>query len=634
MLERIREGAQGPWAMVIIAIIVLSFVLAGVGSYLTSPPSNAAAKVNGEEISQSEVERAYQNQRQQMEAQFGEGISQLFADPSYLAQFRQQVLQRLINDVLMKQKAEDMGLRVSDEQVKEAIVSFPQFQVGGQFSNERYLAAIRQSGFQASDFRDYIRREMTRDQLSRSLGGSGFALPDAARKLAKLEQQTRDANVLNIDSASFNDEIDISEDDIQLYYDANLPDFDTEEKVGLAYVELKVSDLIDNINITNEQVEQYYQDNLLAFQTQETRRVSHILVEFGEDKDAAKAKIDALKQQIADGEAFATIATNESDDTFSAESGGDLGEIGDGVMGEVFENAAFSLESEGAVSDVIETEFGYHLIKVTEISPLQTQALDEVRDEIASNLQRDAALGEFYTLQSNMAELAFEISDSLEDVAGELGTTVKTTGLLSQSFAPSPFDRADILNIAFSPELVEERVNSEIIEVSDEHVMVIRVAEHEPQRTQTLEEVKSQITTILSNENAQQAAYNWAEQFVASYQSDKTAAQNLLVEKGLSWDNRLAVSRSSSELSPALTDALFALSNASPEDAVEIVELGSGRVAVIELLEVNEIENVSEETVTQFRQRLASSSTNAEMEAFVEALRANANVEIFQTATN
>lgn len=634
MLERIREGAQGPWAMVIIAIIVLSFVLAGVGSYLTSPPSNAAATVNGEEISLNEVERAYQNQRQQMEAQFGEGISQLFADPSYLAQFRQQVLQRLISDVLMKQKAEEMGLRVSDEQVKETIVSFPQFQVGGQFSNERYLAAIRQSGFQASEFRDYIRREMTRDQLSRALGGSGFALSGAANTLAKLEQQTRDANILTLEASSFKDEVEISEEDVQLYYDANLPNFDTEEKVSLAYVELKVSDLMDGITITPEQIERYYQDNLLAFQTQETRRVSHILVEFGEDKTAAKAKIESLKQQITEGENFETIATNESDDTFSAESGGDLGEIGDGVMGEVFENAAFALETEGAVSDVVETEFGYHLIKVTEISPLQTQSLDDVRNDIAETLKRDAALDEFYTLQSTMAELAFEVPDSLEDVASELGTTVQTTGLLAQSFAPSPFDRADILATAFSSELIDEQVNSEIIEVNDEHIMVMRVAEHEPQRTRSLDEVKSQITAILTNENAQQAALNWAEQFVESYLAETSTAENLLVEKGLKWDNRLAVSRTSSELSSALTDVLFSLSKSSPEASIDAVELGSGRIAVVQLMEVNQLDEVSEETTTQFRQRLASTITNAEMEAFIESLRASADISILQTASN
>ena len=633
MLERIREGAQGPWAMAIIVIIVLSFVLAGVGSYLTAPPSDAAASVNGEEITNNELERAYQNQRQQMESQFGEGIASLFADPTYLAQFRDQVLQRLIGDLLIKQNAESMGLRVSDEQVKETILSFPQFQVGGQFNNDRYLVTLRQSGYQASDFREYIRREMTRDQLSRALGGSGFALENAAKSLAQLEQQTRDANFLTVDANLFKEQVEITDEEVQIYYDANLPDFDTEERVSLAYVELKVADLMKGIEITPEQVSQYYQDNILAYQTQETRRVSHILAEFGEDKEAALTKIQEASDRLKNGEAFADVALQTSDDTFSAESGGDLGEIGDGVMGEDFEKAAFSLASEGDVSEIVETEFGYHLIKVTKISALTTQPLEEVSAEIEENLQRDSALDEFYRLQSTMAELAFEISDSLEDVAAELGTNVQTTGLLSKSFAPTPFDRPDIITLAFSEELVDQQVNSDVVEISDEHIMVIRVAEHEPQRTRALDEVKPQITSILTTEKAQQAARTWADGFVETFTSDGAAAQDLLVEQGLSWNERLAVSRTTADLPSGLTDTLFAMSK-DPSNSIDVVELGTSSIGIVKLVEINRVDDVAQETITQYQQRLVSTSTNAELEAFVEALRAEADVRVTLSASN
>ena len=176
MLEKIRESAQGPWAMIVIGLIVLSFVFAGVGSYLTGSTQVAAALVNGEEISANSVERAYQNERARIEGQFGEGVAALFANPDYLADFRRGVLDRLIGEKLIEQKAIELGLRVSDEQILNTIRNMPEFQVGGAFNNQRFQAIIQQAGFQPNSFRDYMRTEMTRDQFGRSIIGTEFSL--------------------------------------------------------------------------------------------------------------------------------------------------------------------------------------------------------------------------------------------------------------------------------------------------------------------------------------------------------------------------------------------------------------------------------------------------------------------------
>ena len=191
MLEKIRESAQGPWAMIVIGLIVLSFVFAGVGSYLTGSTQVAAALVNGEEISANSVERAYQNERARIEEQFGEGVAALFANPDYLADFRRGVLDRLIGEKLIEQKAIELGLRVSDEQILNTIRNMPEFQVGGAFNNQRFQAIIQQAGFQPNSFRDYMRTEMTRDQFGRSIIGTWQRRFSAGEKRLKRSVKER-----------------------------------------------------------------------------------------------------------------------------------------------------------------------------------------------------------------------------------------------------------------------------------------------------------------------------------------------------------------------------------------------------------------------------------------------------------
>jgi len=628
MLERIREGAQGPWAMVIIALIVLSFVFAGVGGYLGSPAPTAVATVNGEEISASEFDRAYQNQRAQMEAQFGEGIAALFSDPGYLQQFRSDVLDRLVGEMLLKQHANELGLRVGDDQVRDAIVSMPEFQIAGQFNNDRYLAIIRQAGFlQAADFRDYLRREITRDQLQRAISASAFSLPEQAKDIALLEQQTRDAKVVTIDADLFATDVAVSDQELQVYYDGNLSLFDTEEQVDIAYVAVNVADLEKDVTVDDAQALEYYEQNIRGFQTDEERRVSHILVEFGDDKGAALAQIEALKSRLDAGEDFAELARSESADTFSAETGGDLGFITADMMGEAFDNAAFALAEAGQVSDVVETEFGFHLIKATEIKAQQTSPFEDVKEEIITELVREEALTRFFDIQSQMAQIAFEVPESLDEVAGVANAEIQTTGLITRNSAPSPLNSAAVLTQAFSVELIEDQVNSDVIEIDDETAVVIRVIDHKPQSTKPLEEVKEQITVTLTAQKAQDAAQTWANSVKAAIQNDGDAT-SLLTEKSLEWREITAVGRSSADLTPDLSDALFSL--APEENNIDVVAMNNGDVGIIQVVKVNQPTLVEENLLSQFRQRLTVMNSQSTMNSVIESLKAEAEIVVLQ----
>lgn len=629
MLERIREGSQGPWAMAIIALIVLSFVFAGVGSYLTSSGASTVATVNGEEISAQELERAYQNQRAQMESQYGESVAQLFSSEQYLSDFRRNVLDRLIAEKLIQQQAQEMGLRVSDTQIRETIVEMPEFQFGGEFDNDRFQAILRQNGFQIADFRDYLRTQMTQTQLTAALTNSEFALAGEAELANALQLQTRDAKHVVIDSGSFAESVAVDEDDITNYYNANITAFDTDEQVKLAYVTLTVDEVKARVSVDDEAVQAYYDSNLAGYGTEEERRISHILVEVGDDADAAKARAESLLSQLEQGADFAELAEANSDDTFSAESGGDLDFIKLGMMDDAFDEAAFGLTSIGDFTDVVETDFGFHIIKLTDLKEAQVQGFDEVEAEIRDTLLTDRALEEFFELQNIMAEVAFEVPDTLEDVANAVDLTVQESVLFSRNTVPVALSAPALTEAAFSSELIDEGVNSDIIEVDDETVMVVRVVEHLPQRTQSLDEVRDNIVATVKSQKAQEAALSWAQNVAESLKQGESV-EATLAEKSLSWNTSEAVARNGSTLSRSIVDKLFTLSTEA-DNRVDVVSTTSGDVAIVELIKVNHAPSLDEAVADSLKSRLAQMNAQRVYQQYIDALRAEADITIPQS---
>ncbi|MBR9790773.1 MAG: peptidylprolyl isomerase [Gammaproteobacteria bacterium] len=626
MLERIREGSQGPWAMAIIALIVLSFVFAGVSSYVSSSGSTAAAEVNGEPISQQDVERAYQAQRARLEAQFGEGISALFSDENYLRDFRMNVLDRLIADTLIEQKAKELGMRVSDKQIRDAITAMPEFQTEGSFDNERYLMLLRQNGFQPGDFRDYMRQQMTREQLSRAVQASDFSLPEEVSLAHRLQGQTRNADYLIVDSAPFAASVELSDEEVQAFYDENISRFDTQEKVNLAYVTLAVEDLKADVSVSEEEIEQEYQNNIALYKTTEERRVSHILIEFGDDKDAAKEKAESLLAEVEQGADFAELAEANSADTFSAENGGDLDFITSGMMDPSFDDAAFAISNVGETSEVIETEFGYHIIKLTDVKPVEVTPLAEVRDEIEAQLLTDKATDEFFALQSEMANLAFEVPDTLEDVAGAVNAKIKETGLVTASAVPAALNVPAVTSKMFDPDFIAEGLNSDVIELSNDEVAVIRVVGHEPQRTQALDEVRTQILAQLRARKAQEAAAEWADNVVEQVQAGESP-ELTIGDVTLQWQSKEAIARNSTELPRNLVDTLFTLSTEEGNN-LEVAKLGSGDVGVVRLTAVNMPEALGEEELASLKQQLMTNYSQANYQSFVDSLRSAADVTV------
>ena len=293
MMDRLREGVNSIAVKIILGLIILSFVFAGVGSYITGGGNNAAAKVGNTEIGRGEFEQAYQNERNRMQSQLGDYFSQMLADPAYVESFRKSVLDRMINDVLLEQQAESLGLRISDSQIRTMILEMPQFQTAGQFDQEVYQAALRRAGFGPESFAEYMRRDLMRNQLVTALQGSEFVLQGEIDTQSKLIAQTRDIRTVTLSVAELAKSVELTEEEIAEYYQQNPLAYTRPEQAKVSYIELSAEALKGQIQVSDEQAEQYYQEHLDKYSTEEQRKVSHILVQ-GDDEAKAQAILDEL----------------------------------------------------------------------------------------------------------------------------------------------------------------------------------------------------------------------------------------------------------------------------------------------------------------------------------------------------
>jgi peptidyl-prolyl cis-trans isomerase D len=623
MLEKIRENSQGLTAKIILGLVILTFALAGIGSY-TNSVDTSVAEVNGEKISQADFEKAYQNQRNRMAQQFGDMFETLSSDANYMANFRKSVVDSLINQTLVDQASADMSIRVSDERIKKTIREMTEFQVEGVFDNNRYLALINQAGFyQSSDFRDYLRVEMTRRQLTQALVASEFGLPYQETQLTALQSQKRDIRFASISAKQFEQGIEISEDEINDYFLANQSRFENQEKVKVDYIAIDVNDIAKTVNVTEEDISTYYQENMANYRKEEQRRISHILIEIDEDEAAAESQIDAIQSRLTSGEDFAVLAQELSADSFSGENGGDLDWFEAGIFGDAFDEAVLALSEVGTVSGIVKSDAGLHLIKLTDFQAETIQVLADIKDELTLTVSTQKAQDKFFELQQEAAQLSFEIPDSLEDAANATGVEVSTSIWLSRFGNPAPFDNAKLIDAAFSDLIIQEQLNSDIIEVNDNLAIVLRLNEYQAAQVKPLAQVSDEIKNMLIAQKASEKAQAIADELLSSFKEGNDITEQLIAN-GSSFDVKTDVARYGSDVDASITREAFKLPHPQEGSVSAIsVSLTNGDLAIVEVQAVKAGESTSQANFSeQHTQQLAQSA----YQSYVESLRDEAKI--------
>ncbi len=585
MLQSIREKAQGWFAWLIVIMISVPFALWGIQSYIGGGSASIKASVNDREISEQEFENDYHKFRAQLRQNMGSAYRPDLLDEKLL---RKELLASVIKSELIYQQAMQLGMRTSDEILREIIKTTPVFQVGGIFNNDAYENVARSMGLTTEGLESQLRQQLVSEQLTRAISGSEIVTQKEFDELLRLKDQRRKLIYMTIPAANHLAAVEVTPEQIEEYYNANKQTLMSPERVKLEYLDLDIGNIAKTVQVGDEELRAYYEQNKDNYVVPEERRASHILIAVDGSAEAdakALAAAEAALQRIRSGEKFASVAKAVSQDPGSASAGGDLGFFGKGIMTPEFEKAVFGLEK-GAISDLVKTQFGYHIIKLTDIKPKHGRGFEEVKGELAEAYRKEEAERLFSEYANKLDNMAFEDPDSLEPAADALGLKVQKSDWIGRNGGAGVLGNGSVITAAFSEDVLVEHHNSEVLELGQEHVLVLRVAEHEEPQIRPLEQVRSEIETILKQRAASKLAEQEGKEIIAELKQGGSLDKVASVHK-VKLNPEVEVARDSKKLPDEVLETLFKMPR--PEGAGQVygeVALADGDYTVLALQQV------------------------------------------------
>ncbi len=518
MFDAVRNNKRV--VQIFLILITLPFAFWGVESYVRNVGAGSdAASVGKSKISPQELGRAVREQQDRMRAALGRDFNAAMFDTP---EVRQAVLDSLISQRLLLLRAAKSNLTVGDDQVREVIGSIPALQDNGQFSMSRYEALLRNQGMTRTGFEAQVRQDIVLQQMVTSVGDSVLVSRSASDRWLALQQEEREISESAIRPESFVTQVQLAPDAVKSFYDANGKQFEVPEQVRAEYVMLSQQALADQVSVADAEIKSWYDSHQDSYKQSEERRASHILIQAGKDttasdQDAARAKVEEILKQLKQNPAdFAKLAKQHSQDPGSAQNGGDLGFFGRGAMVRPFEDAAFSLK-ENQLSEIIRSDFGFHIIKVTGVRPEKVRPLDEVRGEITAELKRQAAGRKYAEAAEAFANLVYEQADSLKPVTEKFGLLPKQTDWIAKGAPQStgPIAHEKVLAALFSEDAIKNKRNTEAVEVAPNTLVAARVIEHKPASVRPFDAVSSDIKKQLILDEAAKLAQKEGEEKLA-----------------------------------------------------------------------------------------------------------------------
>jgi peptidyl-prolyl cis-trans isomerase D len=511
MLDSIRSVAKGWVGKALLAAITIPFALFGIDSYLNDAGNNVAiAEINNDSISVQEYSNALQNLRNRLQSEGKVDTAQLDSPEVKLL-----VLDQLINKRLLAEEVRNAKYAISDEQLATYITGMPEFQKDGKFSEDVYNQTLEQNRITPSRFEAGLRADLLAQQAQDGISKLGFVSRAQATEAFKLTHQQRTVSVAEIKTKDFIEQVKIEPAQVKAYYEQHKDKLREPEKVKIEFLLLSASSLIPGIKVDDAEVKKFYDENAAKFQGNEQRRASHILIGFGvsatpEQKQQAKAKAEEILAIVKKNpKRFEELAVKESQDPGSASKGGDLGSFGRGAMVKPFEDTAFAMKV-GQVSDIVESEFGFHIIKVTEVTG-ESSDYESLKPKIKGELLFQKAQALFTEQAENFSNMVYEQSGSLQPAAKAFNGQVQTSDWISREEGAKFFKNDKIMNAVFSAESLQDRRNTEAVEISPNNLVSARVVEYKAAAPRSFDVVKGGIEDLLKLEAASKLALNKGE---------------------------------------------------------------------------------------------------------------------------
>jgi peptidyl-prolyl cis-trans isomerase D len=630
MLHVFRESVGRFVAIAILALIAVTFIFFGIDFSVTQ--LSFAAKVNGESIAIRDFERELQLLQNQYQRQLGIELTD-----DIRRALRQQVLEEMVMRETLLQSASDAGYRVSNARLIDSIRNIDAFQVGGEFSADVYRSRLTAEQLTPSMFEDQQREQATLVELQRGIAASAFITPAEFRRNIELYYERREIAWALFAAADFLEQVEITEDEIADYHAENGDRFMTPESVDIEFVELTLESIAASIEISEDELRAQYEAEAERYANSEERRVRHILFEVeDDDTDAARARAQSARERLDAGEDFATLAAELSDDIGTRNSGGDLGWIARGVLPTAFEDALFGL-AVGETAGPVETEFGFHVLRLDEVRAGQQLPFEVAREQLREELASDRAYTSFLDLANELDEAAYEAGDDLAGIAERFGLMLETIeGLTRNGGADRFIDPAPVIAAAFDPDAIASGNNSALIDLGQDRAAIVRVTRHNLPEPEALEDVADEIRDLLANNAASELAMAAAGSFLEELDTAAIAdgsldPAELAASHGGSWNEARWVERDDVETPAEILQSIFARSRPAAGSVETLrVPVGVGDEAVVLLsgVQAGVPDEIASEEREQGQQQLIGLSAEAEMQGYAADARQRARVRV------
>lgn len=635
MLDFVRNNRR-LMLLLLLVLVFPSFVFFGVESYSRfMDTSHDIAKVDGRAITTQEVDNVVRDQSERMRQMLGNQYDPRMFEGAAARQsvVNQLILQRVVSDATAKK-----NLTVSDAQVAAAIQNIPAIAqlktADGKFDDKAYIQLLATQGMTPEQFDARLRFELATQQLGGAVGTTAFVPKSLLDRLIAVRDQQRDVQTLTIKPADFTSKVTADAAALKAYYDAHVSTYTTPEQAKVEYVVLSGDALAASQTVTPEELKSYYESNIARFRTDEQRRASHILIaapKDGKDADrkAAKDKATKLLEDLRKHpETFADVAKKQSQDPGSAEKGGDLGFMGRGALVKPFEDAMYALK-DGQISDVVETDYGYHIIKLTGIKPAETQPLEAVRPELEAELKKQLASKKYTELADAFGNTVYEQADSLKPAAEKFKLTIQTADNVTRTpnlalGAQNPLNNEKVLKALFSDDALKNKRNTEAVQVGPTTLVAARIVDYHPATARKFEDVEPQVRQAYVAQQAAELARKDGEAKLEALKKADSAA---------GFGQTVTVSRTKADsLSPKAVEAIMR-ADATKLPAVVGVDLGADGYAIYRIAKVSSPTQANPGQRDAEAQQLAQLAGQAELAAYYETLKARAKVKILRPVT-
>ncbi|MEK6805511.1 MAG: SurA N-terminal domain-containing protein [Pseudomonadota bacterium] len=626
MLQAIREKFIG-WAMwTLIGIIIVPFAFFGIETFRTGDGDPQVAKVGSQRITQSQLSAAYDQRLRQLQQLMGDKFNPSEFDQN---KFREAILKDLVQESLLRQFVSERGFRAGDAQVAQALQEIPAFQDKGAFSSDLYRARLANMGYTPERFETTLRESLVSDQLRDSLVLTAFETDQAAAQSLRLAQQKRSISYALLAPERFRAQAQVTDAQIRARYDERKTSYLAPERIRVAYLELSLEALPKSATPDIEVLKAMYEtEKATRYTRPEERQARHILIPFGADKAAAQKQAEALAAKLKNGGDFSALTAANSFDTGSKDKGGSLGWVKRGQMVAPFEKTLFDM-GKGELSAPVETEFGWHLIRLDDLRDAQVRPFDdaEVQRELMDTYRARESEKRFQELSEKLETLAFESPGSLDPAAKALGLSVQTSDWLTRKSAEGLFANAKLIEAAFSEDVVKNSENSRPVSTEPGKIVVLRKQEYEAPRARPLAEVEATIRTELVNEAALAAVRTQAEAILSAARKGQDL-QSAAAAHSAEFRNAGAIGRAQEDVPAGVRAAAFA--QARPKaGAASVVqaELANGAIAIVS---VNAVQDATpaDASLAQEAQRSRDARAGAEFAAYRGYIEAQYKVKI------